>query len=72
MIFIFSFSLVVTSCPTPTNAGQYNNYCIYCTVQLYYSVSDSSASIGLGTMLGLSLIVLVFSITLNVYCAITR
>ena len=41
----------------------------------YSSVSDSSANtaiIGLGAVLGLLLIVLAFSITLNIYCTITR
>ena len=71
MIFIFPFSYVVTSYPTTTSAGQYNNYCILLHSP-FFSVSDSSASVGLGTVLGLSLIVLVFSITLNIYCAITK
>ena len=48
---------------------------IVCIEQLIFLVSDSSANtaiIGLGTVLGLLLIVLVFSITLNIYCAITK
>ena len=48
---------------------------VYIAQFIYFSVSESStgtASIGLGTVLGLSLIVLVFSVTLNIYCAISK
>ena len=48
---------------------------VYIAQFIYSSVSDSSANtaiIGLGAVLGLSLIVLMFSVTLNIYCTITR
>ena len=68
-VIYFPFSLVVTSYLMQISI-------IFISVQLIFSsVSDSSANtaiIGLGAVLGLSLIVLVFSITLNVYCAITK
>ena len=48
---------------------------VYIAQFIYSSVSDSSANtaiIVLGAVLGLLLIVLAFSITLNIYCTITR
>ena len=48
---------------------------VYIAQFIYSPVSDSSANtaiIGLGAVLGLLLIVLAFSITLNIYCTITR